>query len=92
MCSVYIYIYIYIYINVLSDNIESNVKLFADNTSMFSVVRIFTTSLKLSKDIDKVGLWDSKWKMSFNPDPSKQTQKVIFFAGNKQNISPMSSI
>ena len=31
--------YIYIYINDLSDNLESNVKLFADDTSIFLVVR-----------------------------------------------------
>ena len=34
---IYIYIYIYIYLNDLSDNLESNVKPFADDASMFEV-------------------------------------------------------
>ena len=32
-------LFFFIYINNLSDNLESNVKLFADDTSMFSVAR-----------------------------------------------------
>ena len=36
------------------------------------------TLLKLNNYLDKVSLWSNKWKMSFNPDPSKQAQKVIF--------------
>ena len=67
------------FINDLSDNLESNVKLFADDTSMFSVVRDpINTSQELNNDLHKVSLWAYKWKMSFNPDPSKQAQEVIF--------------
>ena len=40
------------------------VKLFLDVTSLFSV----------AQKID----WAYPWKMSFNPDPSKQAQEVIF--------------
>ena len=72
-------LFFFIYINDLSDNLESNVKLFADDTSMFSVVRDpINTSQKLNNDLDKVSLWANKWKMSFNPDPSKQAEEVIF--------------
>ena len=40
---------------------------------MFSVVSNPINSLqKLNKDLDKVVLWANKWKMSFNPDLSKQ--------------------
>ena len=46
---------------------------------MFSVVRdAINTSQKLNIDLHKVSLWAYKWKMSFNPDPSKQAQEVIF--------------
>ena len=63
--------FLYIYINDLSDNLESNVKLFADDTSMFLVVfDPINTSQKLDNDLDKVSLWANKRKMSFNPDPS----------------------
>ena len=85
--------FLYIYINDLSDNLESNVKLFADNTSMFSVVRDpINTSQKLNNDLHKVGLWAYKWKMSFNSDPSKQAQEVFFFTEDKESSSPASFI
>ena len=66
-----------IYINDLPDNLSTNVKLFADNT--FSVVyNIATSSCDLNYDLSRV--WESafQWKMSFNPEPSKQAQEVIF--------------
>ena len=34
-----------VYINDLSDNLSSNVKLFADNTSLFSVIHDITVSV-----------------------------------------------
>ena len=45
----------YIYINDLLDNLEPNIKLFADDTSMFSVVHDpSNTSQKLNNDLNKV--------------------------------------
>ena len=35
-----------VYINDLSDNLSSNVKLFADNTSLFSVIHDITVSVE----------------------------------------------
>ena len=74
------FLYIYIYINDLSDNLESNnVKLFADDTSIFSVFRDrINTSKELNNDPERVSLWANKWITSLNPDPSKQAQDVIF--------------
>ena len=66
-------------INDLPDNLSTNVKLFADYTSLFSVVEgITTTSCDLNYDLNRVREWDFQWKMSFNPEPSKQAQEVIF--------------
>ena len=51
-------VFFYIYINGLSDNLESNVKLFAVDTSMFSVVRDpINTSQELNNDLHKVSPW-----------------------------------
>ena len=48
-------LFFYIYINDLSDNQESNVKLFEDDASIFSVVcDPINTLLKLKIDLDKV--------------------------------------
>ena len=50
-----------IYIKDISDNLESNVKFFADDTSLFSVVRDpVNTSQKLNNDLDRVSLWANK--------------------------------
>ena len=34
--------------------------------------------MKLNKDLQKITDWAHQWKMSFNPDQSKQAQEVIF--------------
>ena len=68
-----------IYINDLSDDLSTNAKLFADDTSLFSVVRDINTSADhLNKDLRKINNWAFQWKISFNPDPSTQAQEVIF--------------
>ena len=68
-----------IYINDLDDNIMSDVKLFADDTSVFNVV--FDTDIfaeLLNQDLRALQNWAYQWKMSFNPDPTKQAEQVIF--------------
>ena len=53
--------------------------LFADDTSLFSIVHDVTiSSSELNSDLAKISEWDFKWKMSFNSDPSKPAQEVIF--------------
>ena len=68
-----------IYINDLSVGITSNVKPFADDTSISSTIHdINYSASNLNSDIQKISEWAFKWKMSFNPDPIKQAQEVIF--------------
>ena len=68
-----------IYINDLSDNLSTTAKLFADDPSLFSIVQnINTTASHLNSDLNKINNWTFQWKISFNPDPSKQAQEVIF--------------
>ena len=76
-----------IYIIDLSSELSSKAKLFPDNTTLFSVTHDITTSAnELSNDLKKISDWAFQWKMSFNPDPSKQTQEVIFSRKSK-NVS-----
>ena len=80
-----------IYINDLADGLLSNAKLFADDTSLFCVVHnANTTAKQLNNDLVKINRWAYQWKMSFNPDPSKQAQEVIFSRKTKKRI-PSSS-
>ena len=67
------------YINDLSDGFKSETKLFADDTSLFSVVHDINTSMgDLNEDLEKIGNRALKWKMNFNPDLNKQGQEIIF--------------
>ena len=78
-----------IYINDLPDNLNSNVKLFADDTSIFSVVNNANISCKeLNDDLLKINNWAYQWKMSFNPDPNKTATEVIFSRKKTQHPHP----
>ena len=56
-----------------------NPKLFADDTSLFTVVKNSDTSnIDLNNDLKMRGEWSFQWKMSFNLDPTKQAQEQIF--------------
>ena len=64
-----------IYINNLPNSFNSNVKLFAGDTSLFSVIRNITDSVNLlSSDLPEINKWTLQWKMSFNSNPTKQAQ------------------
>ena len=68
-----------IYINDLPEGLITNAKLFADDTSLFSVVRdIAASTEELNNDLRNISKWAYQWKMIFNPDLTKQAQEVIF--------------
>ena len=78
-----------IYINDLSEGSSSDARLFADDTSLFSVILDSNTSaLELNNDLAKIKRWAFQWKMSFNPDPKKQAQEVIFSRKSKATSHP----
>ena len=78
-----------IYINDLSGDLCSKTKLFPDDTSLFNVAHDINTSAnELNNDLKKVSNWAFQWKMSFNPDPSKQTQEVNFSRKLKKVTHP----
>ena len=55
-------------------------KFFADHTSIFSVMkdRISSASVTVNEDLYLISKWAYSWKMSFNPDPSKQATEIFF--------------
>ena len=68
-----------IYINDLPEGIISMIKIFADDSSLFSLILDqIRCSIELNSDMQKVSEWAHQWKMSFNPDPSKQAVEVYF--------------
>ena len=68
-----------VYINDLSTGLSSNPRLFPDGFFLFSVVHDRNTSAyELNNDLLQIRSWAYQWKMSFNHDPSRQAQEVIF--------------
>ena len=68
-----------VYINDLERNIKSNIKFFADDTMLFSEVKEPVTSANdLKHDLGMVYQWAYRWKMEFNPNPTKQATEDIF--------------
>ena len=75
--------------NDLPENIVSNFKLFVDDISRFSAIRNKQTSVQnLNEDLIKINHCAFQWKMSFNPDPSKKAQAVIFSCKLKKSVCP----
>ena len=78
-----------VYTNDLTENLVSNPKLFADDTSVFSVIRNKHLSARnLNQDLNKINHWAFQWNMSFNPDPNKQAQEVIFSRKLQKSVYP----
>ena len=67
------------YINDLTEGLSSNAKLFADDTSLLSVIHdIHISANNLDKDLERISKRATQWKMNFNPDTIKQAQEFIF--------------
>ena len=62
----------------LAYGLKSNVKIFADDTSLFSVTVDNLISSNLNIDLRLIEDWAFQWKMLFNPDPSKQPIEILF--------------
>ena len=78
-----------IYINDLVDDVSSDAKLFADDTSLFTVVCDETVAAdQLNRDLKVVTDWAYQWKMQFNPDINKQAVQVIFSQKRTKLIHP----
>ena len=78
-----------IYINDLVDDVSSEAKLFADDTSLFTVVYDETAAAdQLNRDLKVVTDWAYQWKMQFNPDINKQAVQVIFSQKRTKLIHP----
>ena len=68
-----------VYINDLEDGLKSSVNFFADDTSISSIISDPSVSAhELNHDLDRISQWAHQWKMSFNPDPTKQAEEILF--------------
>ena len=78
-----------IYINDLAEAVDSEIRIFADDTFIFHIVSDPTQStIILNKELSKIASWAHQWKMSFNPDITKQAVEVIFSNKRTKHVYP----
>ena len=78
-----------IYINDLTENIKSQMRLFADDSFVFTPVKkVEVSHEQLVNDLETVSNWGYQWKMVFNPDITKQAVEVIFSVKKKKPFHP----
>ena len=70
-------LFFFLYINDLTENFDSNPKLFADGSSLFSIVNnVAQSNSQVSSNLTKINDWNYKW--SFNADHTKPGHEVVF--------------
>ena len=75
---------------ILKKKLKSNVKFFADDTMLYSVVYDPTSSASdLNHDLELISQWAFQWKMAFNPDPNKQANEILFSCKKKNVQHPV---
>ena len=56
-----------LYINDISADIESEIRLYADDCVFYREIKEIEDTMKLQKEIDRLGSWARKWGMRFQP-------------------------
>ena len=56
------------YINDIPVGLDSTIRLFADDTIAYLAIKSNTDCVTLQNDLNKLGVWENKWKMAFHPD------------------------
>ena len=65
-----------LYINDIVENINSSIRLFADDTTLYiKVDNPGQAAYQLNSDLDKIHQWANQWLVTFNPSKS---ETVIF--------------
>ena len=79
-----------VYINDLVENVSSDARLFADDTSLFTVgYDKVVAATQLDSDLEIISRWAYQWKMQFNPDKNKQAMQVIFSQKRDRSVHPL---
>ena len=89
-----------LYINDIVESINSSIRLFADDTSLYIIVENpVEAAYQLNSDLSKIHQWATKWLVTFNPSKS---ESIIFsrklnkphhpqLVMNQQNINEVKS-
>ena len=75
-----------LYINDIVDNINSNIRLFADDRSLYIIVQDPDTAAGiLTTDILKISNWAKTWLVTFNP---QKTESLLISRKLHQQLNP----
>ena len=73
-----------IYINDITENIRSNIRLFADDTSLYLIIDSpFTSATILNKDLTVIQNWADRWLVLFN------AAKTVMMTISRKLIKPI---
>jgi len=56
------------YVTDIPAGFDSTIRLFADDTIAYLVIKSNSDALNLERDLDKLAQWEQLWKMAFYPD------------------------
>ena len=76
-----------IYINDIEDNIDSQLRLFADDCLLYRVIKSARDCVNLQNDISQLCDWESTWQMTFN-----SSKCFVMHMSHKKNQRLMSYI
>ena len=78
-----------LYINDVVEDINSSIRLFADDTSLYIIVDdAIQAAETLNSDLEKISRWAQQWLVTFNPAKS---ESILFSRKlNKQYHPPVS--
>ena len=75
-----------IYINDIVTYIETSIRPFADDTSIYTVIETPDASAAvINSDLQKIATWSSSWLVTFNP---LKTESIIFSRKRDRLIHP----
>lgn len=78
-----------IFINDLPEDVNCDINLFADDTSLFDVIEDpKTTAANLNKDLQAIQDWAFKWRVTFNADEVRSQNPPLIFQGLTLTLSP----
>ena len=73
-----------LYINDIIIDIKCDIRIFADDVSLFHIVEDTSTSLDdIKHDLNTISVLANQWRLRFNPDITKQAVAVIFSTKTK---------
>ena len=75
-----------IFINDIVNNIKTNIRLFADDTSLYHIVEDpLLTALYLNLDLSKIFAWAKQWLVDFHP---QKTESLIISKKRNKRVHP----